>query len=172
MAMYTVVVGNIGMVYQGIDLKHANKDFREYVALSKSAHHSATGEPVTLMMHNNTVENFDGIVLSHGNGEIVREYRPRLRFPTIRELTPLLRALKLEIRDDYRADDADDDTPSMLVTIGADSVGGWDYQTGDNSYSGPCYHYPYWGVVVLTRRSDCRALARECVDQLRDAQSY
>lgn len=83
------------------------------------------------------------------------------------EVAALLADLIPEIRDDYRAtDDADDDTPGMLVTVGADESGTWSYQTGDNSYTGGAYGYPAWGVGYLFRDSDPREVARGIVDEI------
>lgn len=44
----------------------------------------------------------------------------------------------------------------------------WDYQTGDNSYSGACYFYPIWGVTTIFPRSKSRELAKDVVDQIKD----
>ena len=89
-------------------------------------------------------------------------------------LTKLFRELKSDIGDDYRASE-EDTLPSMQVTVGAKVVKGdrgnhveWDYQTGDNSYSGSAYFYPIWAVVSLYRRSDSKALAKEVIDQIYD----
>lgn len=86
----------------------------------------------------------------------------------------LLRELKGQIGDDYRAsDDPDDNLPGMQVTIGAtpsdDGYLNWDYQTGDNSYSGGAYLHHNWGVVSLYRKSNCRELAKEAVQQIADS---
>lgn len=95
-------------------------------------------------------------------------------WPTIRELSALIRELKPTIMDDYSAYPDCDGTPSMLLTIGADgeSRDGWSWQTGDNSYTGGAYHYPYWGVVAITRRSDSREVARDIIRGLDSAYSY
>ena len=90
-----------------------------------------------------------------------------MKTPTIAELRALLIELKTHIDDDYRADE-DSDTPSMLVTIGADLSGDWSYQTGDNSYTGGAYSYPHWAVITLERRSNCTELARDIREQLLD----
>lgn len=91
-----------------------------------------------------------------------------MKTPTIRDLRSLLIALKGDIDDDYRADD-DCDHPSMCVTIGASTDGSWDYQTGDNSYSGGAYGHKHWAVVTLDRRSNCTELARDIQGQLLDS---
>ena len=83
-----------------------------------------------------------------------------LPLPTIRDLSSLIKALKPSIRDDYRAyaDEPgldDENIPSMQLTIGWNPENGsWDYQTGDNSYSGSAYFYPFGVslpcIVVVT----------------------
>lgn len=89
--------------------------------------------------------------------------------PTIQDITDLLISLKPDIADDFRAsDDPDDTLPGMQVTISTDGEQ-WNYQTGDNSFSGGCYGDPHWAVIYLYRRSNCRELAREAVNELRDA---
>lgn len=84
------------------------------------------------------------------------------------EITALLKELQKDIGEEYRASE-DDDTPSMQVTIALDdNLDRWTYQTGDNSFSGSCYHYPYWGVDTLTRESDCAELADELIELVAD----
>lgn len=88
-----------------------------------------------------------------------------------RELRRLFIALKSEIGDDYRAVGCEDSpTPSMTVTIGGTVEGGvitgWNYQTGDNSYSGGAYGLPHWAVLTLHRRSNSAGLAREAVEEI------
>jgi len=78
------------------------------------------------------------------------------------ELRTLLIALKPDIRDDYR--ESADDLPGMDITIGVDAeCVAWNYQTGDNSFTGGAYGYPYWGVGRLYRRSNCTELAAQIV---------
>lgn len=90
-----------------------------------------------------------------------------MKAPTIKEISALIRAVKRIIQDDYRAFD-DDETPGIQLTVGANIEGEWSYQTGDNSYTGAAYHYPYWGVVGVYRRSNSRALAKDIQDQILD----
>jgi len=82
----------------------------------------------------------------------------------------LLRSLKADIHDDYRAsDDPDDKLPGMCVTIACnDDATSWSYQTGDNSFTGGAYGLPHWAIVYLYRRSNCKALAKEVCEQLAD----
>lgn len=88
------------------------------------------------------------------------------------EWTALLKELKGQIGDEYRAsDDPDDDKPGMCVTIGftpasEDKDASWSYQTGDNSYTGGAYGHPHWAVISLYRRSNSVELAREAADQI------
>lgn len=87
----------------------------------------------------------------------------------VREFTRLLKALKQDIADDYRAtDDPDDNIPGMCVTFATTDFSSWSYQTGDNSYTGGCYGHPHWAVVYLHRRSNSRELAEDAVGQLCD----
>lgn len=87
------------------------------------------------------------------------------------EVAHLLKALKREIGDEYRASE-DDTVPGMLVTVGAEPAEGpgggvsWGYQTGDNSYTGGAYGFPHWAVIYLYRRSNCYELAKDAVEEL------
>lgn len=83
----------------------------------------------------------------------------------------MLKALKPDIGDDYRAYEFDDEDnlPSMLVTVGAretkDGIE-WNYQTGDNSFTGGAYGFTDWGTAALYRRSNTKELATDIADQL------
>lgn len=77
----------------------------------------------------------------------------------VNQWAALLRLLKRDIGDDYRAYE-DSETPGMLVTFGLDADGNWSYQTGDNSYMGGAYGYAHWGLAYLDRRSNCKELAQ------------
>lgn len=88
--------------------------------------------------------------------------------PKINELRRLFIALKQDIGDDYRCT-LDDGRcpPSMDVTVGWEPEdGSWNYQTGDNSYTGGAYGYRHWAVVYLDRRSNSTEMAREVREQL------
>ena len=88
------------------------------------------------------------------------------------EIASLLKSLKSQIADDYRcSDDPDDKTPGMCVTVSTSDMQSWNYQTGDNSYSGGCYGDPHWSVIYLYRRSNCSELATEAVNELAEAVS-
>ena len=89
--------------------------------------------------------------------------------------TKLLKELKQNIGDDYRAsDDPEDDKPGMQVTIGftpetEDKDCSWSYQTGDNSYTGGAYGHHHWAVISLYRRSSCKELAADAADQIAES---
>jgi outer membrane protein assembly factor BamA len=97
--------------------------------------------------------------------------KPRAIASVRKEWERLLKSLKGDIDDDYRASE-DDDKPGMQVTFGLtqneDGSLSWSYQTGDNSYSGGAYSHPVWAVVSLYRRSNCKELAAEAMDQALD----
>ena len=84
-----------------------------------------------------------------------------------RDMEALLKSLKPTIQDDFRTHE-EATIPGLAVTIGAhfgpEGIV-WDFQTGDNSYSGPAYFYRNWGVVDLHRRDNCRRLAEVIIDQ-------
>lgn len=88
------------------------------------------------------------------------------------ELSQLIRAVKADISDEYRAFD-DDEIPGIQLTIGADSVadfnsGNWVYQTGDNCYSGACYGVRYWGVTGIYSDTSEYDAADELINQIAD----
>lgn len=88
------------------------------------------------------------------------------------DLVRLLKSLKKYIDDDYRASE-EETLPSMAITIASnEELSDWTYQTGDNSYTGPCYPYPQWGVRVLYRRSNTKELANELLDSLSDCYQF
>ncbi len=84
-----------------------------------------------------------------------------------REIASLLISLKGDIDDDFRASEMDE-TPGMQVTVSTDDMQSWNYQTGDNSYSGGCYGDRHWSVIYLYRKSNCADLAKDAVAELAD----
>jgi len=95
----------------------------------------------------------------------------RLKGLSIQVLSDLIKDLKRDIDDDYRPMGFDpsweDAPPGMTVTVGyTPEDGSWNYQTGDNSFSGGAYLHPYWGVVDIYRRSSSRELAKDIIDQI------
>ena len=97
----------------------------------------------------------------------------KTKAPAIKELAETLKGLKPTIDNDFRAydDQGEEDRPSMLVTIGCDNRGNWDYQTGDTQFIGGAYGFRHWAQCELTRRSNCLELARELVAEIKDSQA-
>ena len=79
------------------------------------------------------------------------------------EVSELLRALIPYIDDDCMDEDGE---PILQVTIASNDGDEWSYQTGDNSFTGSCYHYHHWGVGYLTKDTDCDEQAEYMVDQV------
>jgi hypothetical protein len=95
-----------------------------------------------------------------------------MKLPLVKHLVPLIKSIKKQIDNDYRAFD-EDEIPGIQLTVGACMVTGeWDYQTGDNSYSGSAYGYSDWGVVGVYRNSNALEVARDIRNQLREAVSW
>lgn len=91
------------------------------------------------------------------------------------ELYTLLVAIKKKqdwkrLRVDF--DDYDGDTePYIDITIGCtfdfeEGAIGWNYQTGDNSFTGGAYGHPEWFTTSLLSRSNCKDLAKDLIDEV------
>lgn len=92
------------------------------------------------------------------------------QLPSLRqELYSLLVAIKKDadwytLRQDFRDSDPSDPTPYLDVTIGCtfdfdEGCITWNYQTGDNSYTGGAYGHPEWFTTSILSRSNCKDLA-------------
>jgi hypothetical protein len=86
---------------------------------------------------------------------------------TIQEIASLLKSIKADIEDDCRAGEFDEN-PGIEVTVSTEDGRSWNYQTGDNSFSGSCYGDRHWHTTAVYRDSNCYDLARDCVNELRD----
>lgn len=59
------------------------------------------------------------------------------------------------------------DVPTMQLTIATDEHGErWNFQTGDNSYTGGAYGLPHWAVVEVAYDTEPEELASDVIDQL------
>jgi hypothetical protein len=94
---------------------------------------------------------------------------PQLR----KDLRELFILLKKEI--DYSDfDESDDDSiPGLDVTIGCtfdfdDASISWNYQTGDNSYTGGAYGHPEWFTCFVMKRTNCKELADDIINEIHD----
>jgi hypothetical protein len=104
----------------------------------------------------------DNPVVPWGNN--LRALRP--------EFVELVKILIPTIDDDYRISEEDEE-PCMELTIACNNNGDqWNYQTGDNSYTGGAYGLPHWAVLYLSRDSDPLEVANEAIDQLLDLVAY
>lgn len=57
----------------------------------------------------------------------------------------------------------------MQLTIASnDDLSVMTWQFGDNSFMGPCYHYPHWGVIDLCLDTDVEKATDEIMDDLFD----
>jgi len=96
----------------------------------------------------------------------------RLKGMTLKDITALVVAIKGDIEDDFRAYD-DDEEPGILLTVGYDpEETAWNFQTGDNSFTGGAYGFPHWGVCGVYRDSDCREVARDIISQIEETIYY
>jgi hypothetical protein len=92
-----------------------------------------------------------------------------------REIRELLISIKKDqdwkqLRADF-AENSDDETPHIQVTIGCtfdydEGTISWNYQTGDNSYSGGAYGHPEWFIVYLTPRANCYNEAKDIIGEI------
>ncbi len=78
---------------------------------------------------------------------------------SIKEITSLFASLK-KCYKEYLEEGLD-------VTVATTDGREWDYQTGDNSYTGGAYGLRHWAVITLFKESHCGKLAAEVVNELR-----
>ena len=85
-------------------------------------------------------------------------------FPKIKDVEANLKAIK--------KCEFDPDIKELDITLAwKDKETGankWTIQIGDNSFIGSAYFYEYWAVGILTRRSNCRDLARDLIRDIQD----
>lgn len=79
---------------------------------------------------------------------------------SIKEITSLLSSLK-KCHKEYLGEGLD-------VTVATTDGREWNYQTGDNSYTGGAYGLQHWSVTTLFKESHCGKLAAEIVNELRN----
>lgn len=83
----------------------------------------------------------------------------------------LLKSIKQQITSDTLVETGDGPKPGIEVTIGfqyneGDDALKWDYQTGDNSYTGGAYGYSHWAITTVMKRSNCNDLADDIAEQI------
>lgn len=88
-----------------------------------------------------------------------------------KEFTELFKQLKKQIDSNTLVETGDGFVQGIDVTIGfyydreTDEVD-WNFQTGDNSFTGPCYSFSDWVTTTLFRKSNSAAIAQEVVDEI------
>jgi hypothetical protein len=92
---------------------------------------------------------------------------PQLR----KDLYTLFCGLKKGIGPYDLIETGDGDIPGIDVTIGCtfdfdDASISWSYQTGDNSYTGGAYGHPEWFTCSVMKRTNCKELANEIIDEI------
>lgn len=89
------------------------------------------------------------------------------------EVATLCRYVYQELEPCDCADECQCDAINEIqVTIACDDgLTEWTYQTGDNSYTGSCYHYPHWGVGYVSKWTEGSfdELANEIVEEMLDS---
>lgn len=95
-----------------------------------------------------------------------------------REFCELLKSIKKSTdwktleADHKNSLDYDPDSAAYLdVTIGctfdfSEPAISWNYQTGDNSYTGGAYGHPEWFTASLTKRSNCKEIADDLINEI------
>jgi hypothetical protein len=81
MTTYQVIVGNIGTVYKGTKVNHANSVFELYVHLSKQSVGRAAGEDVWILVTG------EGVIEREYTGYIRQEFDIEARFRREDELS-------------------------------------------------------------------------------------
>lgn len=102
------------------------------------------------------------------------------------ELYSLLVAIKRDadwhtLRRHFRWSDSSCSTPYVDVTIGCTFDFGegsiaWNYQTGDNSFTGGAYGHPEWFTTSLLSRTNCKDASEDLIEEIEsrihELQSY
>ena len=98
------------------------------------------------------------------------------QLPSLRqELYSLL--LRVKKNEDWRSlrkdfvDYAEEGPAYIDITIGCtfdfeEGAISWNYQTGDNSFTGGAYGHPEWFTASILSRSNCKDLAKDLIDEI------
>ena len=79
-----------------------------------------------------------------------------------KNLTDLIEFLKT---DDFYSEYVNSEE-GLQLTIGCNEDKEFNWQTGDNSFTGGAYLYPHWAVIYVTQDSDTWRLVQEIIEQL------
>ena len=69
--------------------------------------------------------------------------------------------------DSFRKDAKDFDGLDLTIAVDDDFTK-WNFQTGDNSYTGGAYGLPHWGVTTIYPDSDPLEVYDEIITRLQD----
>jgi len=83
-----------------------------------------------------------------------------------RDLAALVRSVRKTISPEFRAFEGDA-TPGIQLTVGA-NLDSWNYQTGDNSFTGGAYGYKAWAVTGVYRDSNSFKTADGLIAELEE----
>lgn len=106
---------------------------------------------------------------------LINAIRPERGYWAARHGEPISDEIQLTeeaaIESEERADGA---VPvSVQLTVGwSPESGSWDYQTGDNSYTGGAYGHPVWAVSYVTANSNADEIAEEILNELAEQTVY
>lgn len=63
----------------------------------------------------------------------------------------------------------EEEQDSLDITFATNDDGDqWNYQTGDNSFTGGCYSLPHWAVGIIHSDTTPAELTTEIIDQLEE----
>jgi hypothetical protein len=88
-----------------------------------------------------------------------------------RELLDFLKSAKKDIGKYDLIVTGDGLKPGFDFTFGfkiTDDGISWNYQTGDNSFTGGAYGFPIWVTACLMRRTNLKQLVNDIVDDLQN----
>ena len=86
----------------------------------------------------------------------------------------LSNAIKAEIKEFIKLNMVDfhsdaDEYGYLEITFATNDEGNtWNYQTGDNSFTGACYSLPHWAVTSIYSETTVNSLYTEIIAQLTD----
>jgi len=92
--------------------------------------------------------------------------------PTIEEIAEIVADVmrSLDDYDDEEITEMDGGIDLTIATNGKEVEGvgcaDWGFQTGDNSYTGACYHYRNWAVRTVGKEDSPNEVAEDLLDQL------
>jgi hypothetical protein len=69
--------------------------------------------------------------------------------------------------EDFRKDAIEYGDLELTIACN-DSGDQWNYQTGDNSFTGNCYSLPHWAVSTITEDTTTGDIVFEIIDQLEE----